>query len=164
MSEEDRLIEGKTISRRRFFLYAWAVSGLAVMGEAMGMLFKFIQPRAQEGTFGSEITAGKVEEFPLGSIAYIKEGHFYVSHLEGGFLAMYSKCPHLGCVVPWVEGEGQFNCPCHGALFNKKGEVLAGPSPRPLDLFSLEIVEGEIVVDTNTPILRKQFEESQLVS
>ncbi|MEE8389418.1 MAG: Rieske 2Fe-2S domain-containing protein [Anaerolineae bacterium] len=163
---EKRLIEGKTIrvSRRRFFLYAWAVSGLAVMGEAVGMLFKFIQPRVQEGAFGGKFEAGKVEEFPLGSIAYIKAGHFYISHLERGFLAMYRKCPHLGCVVPWVEDEGQFNCPCHGALFNKKGEVLAGPSPRPLDLFPLEIVEGEIVVDTNTPILRKRFEESQLVS
>ncbi|TEU15614.1 MAG: Rieske (2Fe-2S) protein [Anaerolineales bacterium] len=161
---EDRLIEGKTISRRRFFLYAWAVSVVAVMGEAVGMLFKFIQPRVQEGAFGGKITAGKMEEFPLGSVTSIKEGRFFISHLEGGFLALYSKCPHLGCLAPWIEGEGQFNCPCHGALFNEKGELLSGPSPRPLDLFPLEIVEGEIVVDTSTPILRKQFEESQLVS
>ncbi len=163
MSEE-RLIEGKTISRRRFFLYAWAVSVLAVMGEAAGMFLNFIRPRMQEGVFGGKFKAGKLEEFPVGSVTYIKEGQFYISHLEGGFLALYRKCPHLGCVVPWVESEGQFNCPCHAALFNKKGEVLAGPSPRPLDLFPLEIVEGEIVVDTSTPILRKQFEESQLVS
>ncbi|MFQ6015608.1 MAG: ubiquinol-cytochrome c reductase iron-sulfur subunit [Anaerolineae bacterium] len=161
---EKRLIEGKTISRRRFFLYAWAVSILVLIGEAVGMLFKFIQPRVQAGTFGGKITAGKVEEFPVGSILYIKEGRFYISHLEGGFLAMYRKCPHLGCVVPWVEEEQLFNCPCHGALFNKKGEVLAGPSPRPLDLFPLEIVGGEIVVDTSAPVLRERFEESQLVS
>ncbi len=134
------------------------------MGEGVGMLLNFIRPRTQEGTFGSKFIAGKVEEFPLGSITYIKKGRFYISHLERGFLAMYRKCPHLGCVVPWVEEEGQFNCPCHAALFNKKGEVLGGPSPRPLDLFSMEIVEGEILVDTNTPILRKRFEESQLVA
>ncbi len=158
------LIEGKTISRRRFFLYAWAVSALAVMGEGVVMLLKFIQPRAQEGEFGGKFKAGEPEEFPVGSVTYIKAGQFYISRLEGGFLALYRKCPHLGCVVPWLENEGQFNCPCHAALFNKKGEVLAGPSPRPLDLFPLEIVDGEIMVDTSTPILRKQFEESQLVS
>jgi len=164
MNEENKLIEGKTISRRKFFLYAWAVSGLAVMGEAVAMLFKFIQPQVQEGAFGGTVVAGKIEEFPPGSISYIKEGRFFISHLEGGFLALYSKCPHLGCLTPWMEDEGMFNCPCHGALFNTMGELLAGPSPRPLDLFPLEIVEGEIVVDTSTPILRKQFEESQLVS
>jgi len=156
--------QGKTISRRRFFLYAWAVSVLALMGEGVVMLLKFIQPRAQEGAFGGKFKAGKLEEFPVGSVTYIKAGQFYISHLEGGFLALYRKCPHLGCVTPWVEDEGQFNCPCHAALFNKKGELLAGPSPRPLDLFPLEIVEGEIVVDTSTPILRERFEESQLVS
>ena len=161
---EGRLVEGKTVSRRRFLLYAWAVSVLVMMGEAVGMLVKFIQPRVQEGAFGGNFIAGKVEEFPPGSITYIKAGQFYISHLEGGFLALYRKCPHLGCVTPWVESEGQFNCPCHAALFNEKGEVLAGPSPRPLDLFPLEIVDGEIVVDTSTPIVRKRFEESQLVS
>lgn len=163
MSEES-LIEGKTISRRRFFLYAWAVSALALIGEAVVALFRFIQPRVQEGAFGGKIIAGKVEEFPVGSVTSVKEGRFYISHLEGGFLALYRKCPHLGCVTPWVESERQFNCPCHAALFNEKGEVLAGPSPRPLGLFPLEIVEGEIVVDTSRPILRKRFEESQLVS
>ncbi len=161
---EKRSIEGKTISRRRFFLYAWAVSALAVMGEGVGMFLNFIRPRAQEGAFGGKFKAGKVEEFPLGSITYIKEGRFYISRLEGGFLALYRKCTHLGCVVPWVEDEGRFNCPCHAALFNKKGEILGGPAPRPMDLFPLEIVEGEIVVNTDTPIIRKRFEESQLVS
>ena len=59
-----RLIEGKTISRRRFFLYAWAVSVLALMGEAVAMILSFIKPRVQAGTFGGKITVGKVEEFP----------------------------------------------------------------------------------------------------
>lgn len=154
----------KGISRRRFLLWGWAMSVLALLGQSLGIMLSFIRPSAKAGTFGGKITAGKVEEFPVGSISYIKEGRFYISHLEGGFLAMYRKCPHLGCVVPWVEEEQLFNCPCHGALFNKKGEVLAGPSPRPLDLFPLEIVEGEIVVNTNTPVLRERFEESQLVS
>jgi len=157
--------QGKTISRRRFFLYAWGASVLAVMGEGVVMLLRFIQPRMQAGVFGGKFKAGKPEEFPVGSVTYIKAGRLYISHLEeGGFLAMYRKCPHLGCVVPWLDSEGQFNCPCHGALFNKKGEVLAGPSPRPLDLFPLEIVEGEIIVDTSRPILRERFEESQLMS
>ena len=154
--------KGEGTTRRRFLLYAWAVSALVLVGEALGMLVKFFQPRARAGGFGSKIVAGKLNEFPKGSTTYIEAGYFFITHLEGGFLAQYRACPHLGCIVSWVEDDGQFNCPCHAGVFNQEGEVLAGPVPRPLDLFPIEIVDGELVVDTGKPILRKQFEESQL--
>jgi Rieske Fe-S protein len=46
-------------------------------------------------------------------------------------------------------------------VFNPTGEVLSGPAPRPLDFFPLEIVEGEVIVDTSSPQQRKGFEASQ---
>jgi cytochrome b6-f complex iron-sulfur subunit len=164
MAERVQNAGEKDISRRRFLLWGWAVSILVLLGQSLGIVLSFIRPRAKAGTFGGKITVGKAEEFPVGSVTYVKDGRFYISHLERGFLAVYRKCPHLGCIVPWVEEDQLFNCPCHGALFNKRGEVLAGPSPRPLDLFLLEIVEEEIVVDTSAPMRRERFEESQLVS
>ena len=152
----------KRITRRRFFLYAWAATALVLLGEGVGMLFKFLQPRVEEGAFGARISVGKVEDFPVGSVTFFKQGQFYLAHLEGGFLALYRVCPHLGCIVPWEEKQQRFWCPCHAAVFNVEGEVLAGPPPRPLDLFPVEIVEGEIAVDTSTVVQRSSFEESQL--
>ena len=76
-------------------------------------------------------------------------------------LAMWHRCTHLGCTVPWREDEGQFHCPCHNSIFNTRGEVLSGPAPRPLDLFAIEIVDNQVIVDTGTPIQRAEFDTSQ---
>ena len=152
----------KGTTRRRFFLYAWAATALVLLGEGVGILFDFLRPRVEEGTFGSQIAVGKVEDFPVGSVTAFRQSQFHLVHLKGGFLALYRVCPHLGCIVPWEEEQQRFWCPCHAAVFNTKGEVLAGPPPRPLDLFPVEIVEGEIIVDTGTIVQRSSFEESQL--
>jgi Rieske Fe-S protein len=64
--------------------------------------------------------------------------------------------------VPWEEEPGQFNCPCHTSLFSEKGEVLSGPSPRPLDYFPVEIRGGEVFVDTGRLMVRQEFNETQV--
>ncbi len=159
----ENILSEKKITRRRFFLYAWAITTLGLLGQGVGILFNFLRPRVEEGAFGGRITAGKVEHFPMGSVTYFRQDRFYLAHLEGGFLALYRKCTHLGCIASWEEEQERFWCPCHAGVFNKRGEVLAGPPPRPLDLFPVEIVEGEITVDTGTIVQRSSFEESQLV-
>lgn len=152
----------KEITRRRFFLYLWAATALALLGEGVGVLFNFLRPRVEKGTFGSQIKVGRVEDFPVGSVTPFRQGKFYLAHLEGGFLALYRVCTHLGCIISWEAEQQRFWCPCHAGVFNIKGEVLAGPPPRPLDLFPVEIAEGEIVVDTGKIVQRSNFEESQL--
>jgi Rieske Fe-S protein len=55
----------------------------------------------------------------------------------------------LGCITRYRPGERIIACPCHGSRFSLDGEVLAGPAPRPLPSFHLEISpRGEIEVDT----------------
>jgi cytochrome b6-f complex iron-sulfur subunit len=152
----------KGITRRRFFLYAWAITIVGLVGESVGILFDFLRPRVEEGNFGGQIAAGKAEDFPVGSVTTFKQGQFYLAHLEGGFLALYRVCTHLGCIISWSEEQQRFECPCHAAVFDVKGQVLAGPPPRPMDLFPIEIAEGKIAVDTGTTVQRSSFEESQL--
>jgi cytochrome b6-f complex iron-sulfur subunit len=160
MSED--ILGKKEITRRRFFLYAWAATALVLLGEGVGILFDFLQPREEEGLSGGRLAVGKVEDFAVGSVTAFKQNQFYLVRLEGGFLAVYRVCPHLGCIVPWSEEERHFLCPCHAAAFSMEGEVLAGPPPRPLDILPVEIVDGEIFVDTGTIVWRSSFEESQL--
>ena len=56
-----------------------------------------------------------------------------------------------------------FACPCHSGRYNAMGEVLSGPPPRPLDLFQLEIIKDELVVDTSMVTQREGYEPSQAV-
>ncbi len=150
------------INRRQFFGIAWAVSLFGLVTQMGVGLFKFITPVLEAGAFGTKVRAGKVNEFEVGSVNYFRESRFYLVRLNTGFIAMYRKCTHLGCVVPWVDNENQFHCPCHSSLFNKEGEVLSGPAPRPLDLFPVEIIGDEIFVDTGKVVTRKTFDPSQV--
>jgi cytochrome b6-f complex iron-sulfur subunit len=73
-----------------------------------------------------------------------------VSGMEEGFVALYQKCVHLGCRVPWCETSQWFECPCHGSKYNRVGEKRGGPAPRGLDRFGLTVSGGGIEVDTGT--------------
>jgi cytochrome b6-f complex iron-sulfur subunit len=140
----------------------WVGALLATLGQAAAGLIRFLTPRIKPGTFGSRVKAGNVNEFAVGSVAYFREARFYLVRLDEGYLALYRKCTHLSCVVPWVEAEGRFNCPCHSSIFNRQGEVLSGPAPRPLDFFPVEVEGDDLYVDTGTIIQRARFEESQV--
>ena len=69
-----------------------------------------------------------------------------------GYVALYQKCVHLGCRVPWCQTSQWFECPCHGSKYNRVGEKRGGPAPRGLDRFVLSVSGGTIVVDTGTII------------
>lgn len=56
-------------------------------------------------------------------------------------------CPHLGCAVDFKPNQGEFRCPCHTSAFAVDGQVLSGPSPRPLDTLEVEVRDGQVYVD-----------------
>lgn len=152
----------KTITRGQFLGLAWLGASALVVGEATLISLKYLKPRT-EGGFGGKVLAGKVDDFPVGSVTRNITGRFYIVRLEEGLLALYQRCPHLGCAVPWEETEDQFHCPCHGSLYNLQGEVTGGPAPRPMDLFPISIENGdEVWVDTSKPTQRSGFDPSQL--
>jgi cytochrome b6-f complex iron-sulfur subunit len=160
---KDAIKEEKRISRADFLNLAWVASLLALFGQAGGALFKFFKPRNEPGAFGTLVNAGRADEFEPGTVSHVQKGRFYISRLEdGGFLALWHRCTHLGCTVPWQEDEALFNCPCHSSIFTPVGEVVSGPAPRPMDIFPIEIREGAIFVDTSKPVQREKFDSSQI--
>ncbi len=80
---------------------------------------------------------------------------------DGSIIALYQKCPHLGCTVPWRpdfsredprNGEtyaGWFLCPCHGSTYSDAGVRVFGPAPRSMDTFALSIAGGKMTVNTS---------------
>jgi cytochrome b6-f complex iron-sulfur subunit len=159
MSNADK----KPISRRRLMAYAWMGAAAIVMGELIFGTFAFLWPRRKGPKVETVFIAGKVTDFKVGEIIPFRKERTFILRTEGGFLAISAICTHLHCVVNWNEMLKKFECPCHGAKFNLNGEVLEGPPPRPLDLYKLQLVAGNVVVDRASPIERSKFEPSQLV-
>ncbi len=161
MSTENTKLAKPKMTRRDFLGISWAALTAVLSAETAGVLFRYIQP-VNTGGFGGLVNAGKVDDFQRGSITLNQAGRFYlVRKDDGSFLALWQKCTHLGCSVPWVEAEKQFHCPCHGSLYNQDGEVQGGPAPRPLDFFPVTIKNGEVFVDTGNPTTRTKFDPSQ---
>ncbi len=160
------------VTRRQFFnrsivgLMGFSLSGFGAACIA------FLWPTLSGG-FGSKITVGSVDDV-LSSIRdtrepfYVPEGRFYINPypadavgaassvyspsvlggMEAGVVALYQKCPHLGCRVPWCLTSQWFECPCHGSQYNRVGEKKAGPAPRGMDSFAVSVDGGVITVDT----------------
>lgn len=132
---------------------------LAMLGQWLVGFLGFFWPR-KVGAFGGVINAGTVEEIkklPVGTIQMVREGKFYLARVPEGVTALWWKCPHLGCTVPWRDADpsedpgfekGRFNCPCHGSIYNRYGQIITGPAPRPMDIFPVEIKDGKVLVST----------------
>lgn len=146
----------ENVSRRDFLNITWSALGVLAIGELSFAGLKFLSPRATDGEFGGEFNLGPYADFPAGSVTPVEAGRFYLVRLDnGGFLAVYRRCTHLGCAVPFDQASGQFVCPCHGSVFTNEGDVLNQPAPRPLDLFALNVNDaGELLVDTASTIER----------
>jgi cytochrome b6-f complex iron-sulfur subunit len=68
--------------------------------------------------------------------------------MEKGIVALYQKCVHLGCRVPWCATSQWFECPCHGSQYNRVGEKKGGPAPRGLDRFPVTVTGSQVQIDT----------------
>jgi cytochrome b6-f complex iron-sulfur subunit len=122
-----------------------------------------MKPRSNEGQFGGMVTAGTVDSFPPASVTEFPDGRFYlVRAANGGFLAVYRRCTHLGCTVSWEPEQNSFFCPCHASTFDMHGEVENPPAPRALDTFPVQIEASHVLVDTSHIQSRDGFAPEQL--
>jgi len=64
--------------------------------------------------------------------------------LPAVLLALSSICTHLGCIVHWDKTTQHFACPCHGGVYDRTGNVISGPPPRPLDHYEVKVENGVV--------------------
>jgi cytochrome b6-f complex iron-sulfur subunit len=159
----------QAMSRRRALSYAWWGAFGLMSATAAGTIGLYFWPNIKEGGFGSRINIGQPSALgPVGSVQYLSEAQLYVVRVPEGVLALWRKCPHLGCVVPWeanlpalpgdtVAPTGRFACPCHNSQYNHYGVIVSGPAPRPMDWFPISRApDGALIVDTGKPTQRPE--------
>ena len=112
--------------------------------------------RSNSGFFYASNARSYVTVYPseaLPKARGVKEYVHLIGGMESGIVAMYQKCPHLGCRVPQCPSSQWFECPCHGSQYNRVGEKKGGPAPRGMSHFVVAVSpSGDVVVDTSTVI------------
>jgi cytochrome b6-f complex iron-sulfur subunit len=160
------------VTRRQFLnrsVFALMGLGISVFGIA---IVGFLWPAGSSG-FGSKIRIGKISdvkadiesnsgflykpegrmwitEYPAAALPKAKQAYTpaQLAGMEAGVVALYQKCPHLGCRVPECKSSQWFECPCHGSQYNQAGEKKGGPAPRGMDGFAMEVVGDVLIVNT----------------
>jgi menaquinol-cytochrome c reductase iron-sulfur subunit len=162
--------EGETVTRRRFMTGTTHTAGavaasaflLPAIGFALGPLFEKTPVRWED--------VGAVDDFPddtyiprvftevpgMGeagkTTAYVRkhnpslDGPVQKPVQYGQFVAISTRCMHLGCPVRYTSAAQRFICPCHGGVYNVLGERTGGPPVRPLDRFYTRVVNGRVQV------------------
>jgi menaquinol-cytochrome c reductase iron-sulfur subunit len=159
--------EGETVTRRRVFeIGAQGAGGIAVaafalpaLGFALGPMFEDQLPESYldvgpEDDFNSETYVPKVITI-VPDTGEAGKTTIYVrktdpardqKNADQPYVAISTRCAHLGCPVRYVTASQRFICPCHGGVYGFQGEVTGGPPVRPLDRFYTRVERGRVLV------------------
>lgn len=139
-----------SITSRRGFLsrvIQWGFALLAI--PVVYGVVKYLIPPQLEEKLVELIRAGKVDDIPLNSakiVRFNKTPIVLVHTAEGQMKAFSAVCTHLGCIVEYRADEHGMHCNCHGSRYDMDGKNIAGPAPRPLAPFRVEVKSGEIII------------------
>ena len=160
--------EGETVTRRNFMnIVTQGAGGIAAAAFALPALGFAIGPLFSHEPFSWQ-TVGKPSDFTeteyttkvitivqgIGdagnSIAYMRkrDPNIDTQPLDeyNHYIALSSRCMHLGCPVRYVPAAERFICPCHGGVYDFTGQVAGGPPVRPLDRFYTRVHQGFVQV------------------
>ncbi|MEJ2598998.1 MAG: ubiquinol-cytochrome c reductase iron-sulfur subunit [Anaerolineales bacterium] len=158
----NEVVKDEGLSRRTFLSIAtWAIGGL--IGVALGIpaIAYIIGPALKRSNDQQWIQLGSTAKVELGTPTLFKanierktgwivnqeEISAYALTDDGrDFVALSNICTHLGCRVRWVADQGEFFCPCHNGVYDKNGNVVSGPPPRPLDHYEVKVENDQLFI------------------
>lgn len=154
--------EGESMSRRRALTIAvQAVGGVAgaiivlpAVGFAVAPIFKkpeeIWESVGPTSRFSADTYKPVVFTLVQGigeagkTTAFVRQGSKKYGEEPSSYVAISTRCAHLGCPVNFVAAAGSFVCPCHGGVYDFQGKVIGGPPVRPLDRFQTRVVKGQV--------------------
>jgi Rieske Fe-S protein len=164
--------EGETVTRRGLMTggalaaggIASAAFGLPALGFALGPIFNNDmvndewQDMGAETDFNEQTYVGKIATLVTNvgesgkTTVYIRKATPEDRSPSDGdrpimpYVAISTRCAHLGCPVRYIQASKKFVCPCHGGIYGFEGQVEGGPPVRPLDRFYTRVTNGRVEV------------------
>ncbi len=137
------------IARRRLVNWLLGTSTGAVVAAILYPVTRYIIPPELPEAVTSRVLAATVTEMaatPFKIFRFGREAGILVRTEEGEFRAFAATCTHLSCTVQYRADLRKIWCACHNGEFDLNGVNVAGPPPRPLDRFDVNVSGDEIWV------------------
>lgn len=165
-------VAGISLTRRRVLVVGFWAAALSAIGATGASVVSTLYPRKVSGFGGPVSVPPELIPVPGAAPRQIMEARCWLVNLlpkegrhasdgdesPGGLVALWTKCPHLGCTVPWKESfvspnddlkrRGMFNCNCHGSTYTRAGVLVRDPATRSMDTMAIEVSDSGIVIQT----------------
>ena len=133
------------MERRRFVNWFLGLSTSALFGSVMYPVWRYMNPPDVP-----EASTNRVEAGPTNDPELIDRGFkilefgtlpvILIRVAEDDFRAFAGTCTHLDCIVEYQKDKKRIWCNCHNGEYNLHGQQVAGPPPRPLDSYKVDLV------------------------
>ncbi len=138
-------------SRRKFVNTLLGFGGIGWLVTIIYPVIAYlIPPKSAKPTVNS-VKAGMASTFKSNSYKIIKFGRkpvILVKTENDKFVALSATCTHLDCIVQYKKDTKQIWCACHNGIYDLTGRNISGPPPRPLENYSVKVVNDEIIITT----------------
>lgn len=141
-----------TVNRRQFFLKLGLGSLSIAAAGTVAFAYQYLEPNVLYEP-SPIVNVGKPERYATDSVTLDVYAGIYIIRSQEGFFSLSAVCTHLGCLTTWQPEINRITCPCHGSKFNRDGEVIDGPAPKPLPWLKMSLNDdGELIVDRATKV------------
>ncbi|RMD88865.1 MAG: Rieske (2Fe-2S) protein [Calditrichaeota bacterium] len=141
--------EKSGIPRRKFVNFILGGGLLTTLGSILVPIINFIIPPKVQEAVQTRVVAAKVGELPLNSGKIFRFGSkpgILIHTPNDEYVAFSAICTHLQCTVQYRPDFKHIWCACHNGHFDLTGKNIAGPPPRPLEAYKVDIRGEDIVV------------------
>ncbi len=122
---------------------------LASVASFLYPILRYLIPPPVADLGGEEVIAGKKGDLKPNSAKIFRFGNrpaLLLLSAEGEYRALSATCTHLSCTVQYRNDLHQIWCACHNGLYDLNGRNVAGPPPRPLEVFQVHLRGDDVVV------------------
>ena len=135
---------------RRNFLQKVLIGWTSILSlPFLYVMIRYIIPPAVKEKLMEIMNIGKVADIQPDTakiIRFEKKPIALVRTTEGQVKAFSAVCTHLGCIIEYRADDKKFHCNCHGSIFDTNGQNIAGPAPRPLSPYRVQIKDDQILI------------------
>jgi Rieske Fe-S protein len=136
-------------AKRRFLDYLLGTSAVATLAAIVYPILKFMVPPTVVEATQNSVVVGKNADFATNSGKIFKFGSkpgIIIRTETGDLKAFSASCTHLSCIVQYDPASKQIICACHNGKCDLSGKNVAGPPPRPLDAFVVNVKGDDVTV------------------